>query len=72
MDLVNRLQQAHVGSASHIMLIDRLWGDRPEVLDAIRDAHRRGVSTKSIARMLSEEHPVSDSAVANWLQKNAS
>lgn len=51
------------------MRVPLLFGDRPEVLDAIRAARRdRGASWQAIAELLSKHgQRVSSTAVRNWL-----
>lgn len=55
------------GSKSRVMF---LYGDRPEVLDAIRRARlERKLSFSQIARVLSSEgNKISDGAVQTWLR----
>jgi hypothetical protein len=49
-----------------------LFGDRPEVLRSITEAHARGVSPDKIARLLSRDGgSISGSAVENWLKRPA-
>lgn len=49
-----------------------LFGDRPDVLDAIRAARARGLSCQHIADTLSTaDAKVSDGAVNKWLKDDA-
>lgn len=53
--------------------VERIFGDRPEVLEAIKSARRdRKLSYQTIATTLSTEADISisDGAVRNWLSKN--
>jgi hypothetical protein len=50
--------------------VDIIFGDRPEVLEGIKAAHRRGISPDRIATTLSQEQRVSAGAVKNWLRVN--
>jgi|694.fasta_scaffold07683_5 hypothetical protein len=62
---------SELAQKDNVLKIDRLFGDQPDVLDAIRRARARGVSASSIARLLStDEVPVSESSVRTWLQRN--
>lgn len=46
-----------------------LWGDRPEVLEAIRSLRRdQGRSFAQIADLLAAEHKVNASTVQTWLK----
>jgi hypothetical protein len=50
--------------------IPQLFADRPDVLEGIRQARRRGVSPRSIAQALSSDGIyVSEGAVRGWLNK---
>jgi len=54
--------------------ITTLFGDRPEVLDAMRRARARGVSYRTIANVLSAELPagqsIAEGSVFHWLSRN--
>lgn len=55
------------------MKLEVLFGDRPEVLEALREMKRRGHSYRSMARALSahlENDSVSPNAVMNWFEKD--
>lgn len=65
-----------VGSTSRPK-VDVLWGDRPAVLDAIREARRRHVSYGAIAKILTADlaangidDSIGESAVKTWCNKN--
>lgn len=51
--------------------IDLLYGDRPEILEAIKSARvDKGLSTRVIADTLSQQGvPISRNAVEAWLKK---
>lgn len=54
---------------SSIHKIVMLFGDQPDVLEAIREARRRRCSYAQIAKTLSSpDAAVSESAVKSWLQ----
>ena len=57
-------------TGGHPYRVDVLFGDQPDVLDAIRVAHHElGKSTNLIAEHLSEfGEPISAAAVASWLR----
>ena len=59
---------SHAGSQS--LKIDALYGDRPDVLDSIVAAHKRGLGHTTIANLLTEHGGtlVSYSAVKSWLR----
>jgi hypothetical protein len=60
------------GAGGAGLRIVNLFGDQPEVLDAIRRARRdRKLSFAAIAKFLTVngDHPVSSAAVQTWLAK---
>jgi hypothetical protein len=62
---------SELSQKDNVLKIDRLFGDQPDVLDAIRRARARGVSASSIARLLStDDMTLSESSVRTWLQRN--
>lgn len=69
-DLLNDLLAiAPADGGGQQMRIPMLFGDRPDILDAIRSARRdRKASWQSIADLLSRHgHRISATAVRNWL-----
>lgn len=49
------------------LLLDELFADRPDVLEAVKAARKRGVTWQRIADILSAEgRRVSASAVSRW------
>ena len=70
MDLVAELNNATPLRDGRTLKIVELFGDQPEVLDAIVKARtERGLSYRVIAEVLSKgEHEVSDGAVQNYLR----
>ena len=57
--------------------VDVLFGDRPAVADAIRDARKRHVSFAAIAKLLTADlarngidDSIGESAVKTWCNKN--
>jgi hypothetical protein len=69
---------ARLGSLTHHtpgqgLLLEKLYGDRPEVLEAVVAARRvNGASWQQIALLLSEDQgrQVSITAVRNYCQRN--
>lgn len=56
-----------MNSSVHKIVV--LFGDQPDVLEAIREARKRKCSYAQIAKTLSTPvMPVSESAVKSWLQ----
>lgn len=49
--------------------IEAVWGDRPEVLEAIRELRRQGRSFGFIADLLGQEEQVNASTVQKWLRE---
>lgn len=68
--LVSALTDLAPGTPVRGLLLDNMFSDRPEVLDAVRDARRRGVPYATIAVTISriEGVTVSASAVRNWVK----
>lgn len=68
-ELVSELLSAGRGTGGAPHKIETLFGDQPDVLDAIRTARLNGASIGEIARILSERGEViSEGAVRNWLR----
>jgi hypothetical protein len=69
-NLIAALADLGPGAPVRGMLIDNLYRDQPDVLDAIREARKRGVPYAKIAETLSQTggHTVSASALRNWLR----
>jgi transposase len=70
-DLVAKLatlDQRSAGKQEH--LIQRLFADSPEILEAIRQARGRGATFTAIAKLVGEHTGVriSEKAVANWFR----
>ena len=70
MDLVNNLLTATPKRDGRTMKIVEVFGDQPEVLDAIVAARtERGLSFQVIADVISKTgHTISDGAVQNFLR----
>jgi len=73
-DLVAKLatlDQKSAGKQEH--LIQRLFSDNPEVLEAIKAARGRGATFTSIAKLVGDHTGVriSEKAVANWFRSIA-
>lgn len=51
------------------LVIDQVWGDRPEVLDAIRTLGANGTPVRQIADVLSRERPVHPDTIRTWLRR---
>jgi non-ribosomal peptide synthetase component E (peptide arylation enzyme) len=69
-DLADALLNYVPEHRQHMTKIDQLFGDRPEVLEAIAVAYRdKKLSARSIADILSTEQPIGKNSVENWLKK---
>ena len=69
--LVAALKATGTQKCGRQLRIIELFGDRPDVLDAIRDARRRGVSCATIARTLSTpEQTVCSNSVDIWYRRH--
>ena len=70
--LLAALAAAPTLRGGHRLRVLVLFGDRPDVLAAIREHHARGVSPQQIAEILTANLPdgqsISDSAVERWLK----
>jgi len=67
--LAKKLSEATPARSGHKLRIEELFGDRPDVLEAIIAARKRGLSSRVIADVLSAEgEKVADGAVTNWLR----
>lgn len=55
--------------------VERLFGDRPDVLASIQAAHARGITKTEIARLLTAGAPegvrITDGQVKSWIDKHA-
>jgi hypothetical protein len=73
--LIAALAAAPTKTDGRAFKVDRLFGDRPEVLDAIRANHARGVTSATLAEVLTASldgaDSISDSAIDSWLKKPA-
>lgn len=71
--LADALAQLQGSGSGSEMKVDAIFGDRPEVLRAIRDARQRKppASFKAISSLLSADcrQRVSEGAVQNWCIK---
>lgn len=68
--LVAALAGAKKGKCGRTLRIVELFGDRPDVLQAIRDARDRGASARTIAELLSTpEEPICSGSVTEWLRR---
>jgi hypothetical protein len=66
--VINALNTLNPGNGGIGSKVDHLFGDKPDILDAIIDARKRRCSFKQIAMALStDEHTLSAGAVQNWL-----
>lgn len=70
MDLVAQLEAARPLDNGRRLLLDDMFGNEPEVLEAVKTARRdRGLSYRVIAEVLSKRgEQVSQGAVQNWLR----
>lgn len=67
-DLIANLTSAGRIQEGVKLRIDVLFGDRPDVLDAIRTARANGASHATIAKILSDDgQRVGFGAVRNWM-----
>lgn len=67
-DLIAELKAAGRSTGGTRSKIDVLFGDQPDVLEAIRAARANGASHATIARILSsDDQSVKEGAVRNWL-----
>ena len=72
-DLASRLGNLTQHQPGQGLLLERLYADRPDVLEAVLSARRvNGASWNSIALLLSEDQGrrVSITAVRNYCQRN--
>jgi hypothetical protein len=69
-DIVDALLSAESGQGGRNFRLQELFGDQPEVLDAVRTLRARGVSYRSIGKKIAEVtgHYVSPNSVQNWLE----
>jgi len=66
--VLNALNILTPATGGHGSKVDYLFGDKPDVLDAIIDARKRRCSFRQIAMALSVDgETVSSGAVQNWL-----
>jgi DNA-binding MurR/RpiR family transcriptional regulator len=66
--LVTALESLHPTSNGNMPKVIALFGNQPEVLEAIREARRRKCSYVQIAKTLSTpENPISETAIKSWL-----
>jgi hypothetical protein len=66
--LVTALESLKPASSANRPKVVVLFGDQPEVLEAIREARRRKCSFVQIAKTLSTpDNPISETAVKSWL-----
>ena len=57
-------------NASHVLKIDKVFGDRPEVKASILRMRARGDSADYIADVLTKAgHPISGKGVTSWLNR---
>ena len=72
-DLTSRLGELSHQAPGQALLLERLYADRPEVLEAVMTARQvNGASWGAISRLLSEDQgrTVSISAVRNYCLRN--
>lgn len=56
-------------SGGQPMKVVRVYGDRPDILEAIRQARLSGRACDKIARAIStDQHLISEAAVRKWLR----
>jgi hypothetical protein len=69
-DIVDALLTAESGKDGREFRVLELFGDQPEILDAVRTLRARGVSYRSISKKITEVtgHYVSANGVQNWLE----
>ena len=68
--LAAELDELSTGETTSQGKVERWFGDRPDVLDAIRRARARGVPYAAIAKKLSTpDRYLSDKAVKSWLDR---
>jgi DNA-binding MurR/RpiR family transcriptional regulator len=66
--LVTALESLHPTSNGNMPKVIALFGNQPEVLEAIREARRRKCSYVQIAKTLTTpEAPISETAIKSWL-----
>jgi hypothetical protein len=66
--LVTALESLKPASSANRPKVVVLFGDQPEVLEAIREARRRKCSFVQIAKTLSTpDNPISETAIKSWL-----
>ena len=66
--LVTALESLRPTSNGNVPKVLALFGDQPEVLEAIKAARLRKCSYSQIAKTLSTvDNPISESAIKSWL-----
>ena len=66
--VINALNSLAPVTSGHGSKVDYLFGDKPDVIEAIIEARKRRCSFRQIAMALStEDQTVSPGAVQNWL-----
>ena len=67
--IADQLLTAESGQGGRRFRMLELFGDQPDVLDAVRTLRKRGVSWRSISKKIHEVtgHYVAPNAIMNWV-----